>query len=74
MLFLYDFTQILLSLICYFTIMLYNVHCKHCNNSVKLLSGSAESIRNLVEKYDGGTEYYEKDGWFVLDIMMRKSV
>lgn len=33
-----------------------------------------ESIRNLVEKYDGGTEYYEKDGWFVLDIMMRKSV
>lgn len=30
-----------------------------------------ESIRNLVEKYDGGTEYYEKDGWFVLDIMMR---
>lgn len=33
-----------------------------------------ESIRNLVEKYDSGTEYYEKDGWFVLDIMMRKSV
>ena len=33
-----------------------------------------ESTRNLVEKYDGGTEYYEKDGWFVLDIMMRKSV
>ena len=32
-----------------------------------------ESIRNLVEKYDGGTEYYEKDGWFVLEIKIRKS-
>ena len=33
-----------------------------------------ESIRNIVGKYDGGTEYYEKDGWFVLDIMMQKAV
>ena len=32
-----------------------------------------ESIRNLVKKYDGGIEYYEKDGWFILDIMMQKS-